>query len=177
MGVFTRPDSKYYWLYLERKNDKGFKERTAVLATEENRSIADRVYRERMRQIAKAEHFAPRTLQAPRGDLGGWCYIYFVSDGSKIKIGRAVNVLNRLRAMQTGHPKPLRVLATVLAHKSVEPMLHRRFRAHQITRGKEWFRAAPELTAFIERVARGRDPLAELLKDSRSVPAASTSIL
>lgn len=172
MGVFVRPDSKFYWMWLERaiSPTKGLRERTNVLATPENRDIAEQVYQERMRQLAESAHLRQLAkshqvilkFDRPklRRDAAGWCYVYFVSDGESIKIGRAVNVLNRLRAMQSGSAKPLTVLATFLTDNSIESELHRRFKAAHVK--GEWYRPAPELLAFIERVKVGADIISEL---------------
>jgi hypothetical protein len=174
MGVFIRPESKFYWLWLERApgTGKGIKERTNVLASVENRDLAEQVYRDRMRQRAESAHLrqlaeSHRVIlkherRPPRRDAAGWCYVYFVSDGEHIKIGRAVNVLNRLRAMQSGSAKPLTVLATLLTGDSIESELHRRFKAAHVK--GEWYRPVPELLAFIERVKGGADVIIELVR-------------
>lgn len=172
MAVFVRPDSKYFWLYLERPDKKGIKERTSVLALPENRKLAERVYHERMRALAETLHFAPRRLKPPRRDASGLTYIYFVSDGEFIKIGRAVDVLKRIRSLQSGHPRQLTVLTTMLTSLETERLLHRRFdplRAKARASG-EWFRPEGDLMAFIERLRLGENVHAELIEHFRSVP-------
>jgi hypothetical protein len=172
MGVYIRPDSKFYQLYLERASTtgKGIKEPTTVLATEENRPLAEQFYRDRMRHHAESKHLRQLATshqivlkhERPklRRDAAGWCYVYFVSDGEHIKIGRAVNVVARLRGMQTGSAKPLTILATFLTAESIETELHRRFKAARVT--GEWYRPVPELLTFIERVKSGADVIIEL---------------
>lgn len=171
MGVYSRPDSKFYWLYLKPdKASKGTKERTDVPATVENRDLAEQIYLERMRNYAESAHLRQlvkghrvilkHDRRNLRRDAAGWCYIYFVSDGDRIKIGRTVNVVSRLRGMQTSTANPLTVLATFLTADSVESALHGRFKAARI-RG-EWYRPVPELLDFIERVKRGADVVTEL---------------
>lgn len=76
--------------------------------------------------------------------------VYFIQSGhaGPIKIGYSTNpVQQRLAALQTGHPEPLRVLAEVEGDRSVEADLHQRFRRHRMK--GEWFRPDPELIAFI----------------------------
>jgi hypothetical protein len=114
-----------------------------------------------MAQLAETQHFAPRRLKQPRQDTGGWCYVYFVSDGAAIKIGRAVDVVARLRALQVSHQQPLTLLATLLAHRSIEGLLHRRFRTSRVN--GEWFQATPDLLALIERVKAGQDVVSDLV--------------
>jgi len=173
MGVYLRPDSKFYWMYLERaanRSGKGIKENTQVLAVPDNRDLAEHVYQTRMRQMAESAHLRQlaqshqvvlkHDRRPPRRDAAGWCYVYFVSDGTNIKIGRAVNVLNRLRAMQSGSAEPLTILATLLTADSIESELHRRFKAAHVK--GEWYRPVPELLAFIERVKAGADVIIEL---------------
>lgn len=74
--------------------------------------------------------------------------VYFISDGTAIKIGVALNVTKRLGSLQTGHHRPLTVLATIPEEGTTEYDLHQRF-AHLRISG-EWFRPEPELTDFIQ---------------------------
>lgn len=175
MGVFKRPDSPWYWLYLERQCQTGIKERTTIRATPENRELAQQVYEERMKELALGRYFPrPEPIPTPRRsprwpqEQSAWCYIYFMFDGEMIKVGRANNVVKRMRSMQSSHPRELTLLATFNAHKSVEKLIHERFRAcHE--RG-EWFTPTEELTAFIERIKKGKDPIPELANHSRVFP-------
>jgi hypothetical protein len=90
---------------------------------------------------------------------------YFITDGTGyVKIGKAENTLTRLRQLQTGNPRQLRVaLALPLGCEFLgnmkpgdwdESSLHQRFqRAH--VRG-EWFRLAGTIQQFItDMVAEG----------------------
>jgi hypothetical protein len=93
--------------------------------------------------------------------IPGWCYVYFVQSEDDIKIGRAKDVRERMRALQAGHPRPLRVLAAVAAHPDMEAACHERF-AHLRQGESEWFRLAPDLMKFIEAVRKGTNPMALL---------------
>jgi hypothetical protein len=97
-------------------------------------------------------------------------YVYFIRAGGDgpIKIGTtAGSPHGRLRAMQTANAETLVLLAAVPGDVGLERKLHERFAALRM-RG-EWFRATPELLAFVEGasltappVEEGIDPLAGL---------------
>ncbi|CAN99120.1 hypothetical protein sce8948 [Sorangium cellulosum So ce56] len=76
--------------------------------------------------------------------------VYFIQepkDGA-IKIGYTSGPVERRRAaLQTGHPEPLRVLATMDGDRSTEADLHARF--GQYRRKGEWFAPHRELIQFI----------------------------
>ena len=90
----------------------------------------------------------------------GWCYIYFISDGDTVKIGRAIEPRKRLAELQCAHPSPLRILAAVLNHASLEQAIHERFKGEKLT--GEWFRLSDELATFIECARKGYNPVAML---------------
>jgi hypothetical protein len=167
MSVYTRHDSPFYWLYIPPRRDHGkpdgkaVRERTNILATPANRPLADRLFESRMHALAVSSHFSIPPQPRTRGKMAGWAYVYFVTDGEQVKIGHAVDAANRLRSLQCSHTRPLTILATLLAHVSVERLIHRKFH-HLRTRG-EWFRQAPELQEFIEMVRAGRDVVSGLL--------------
>jgi hypothetical protein len=94
----------------------------------------------------------------------GWCYVYFVRAGEWVKIGRAVDVRQRFRGLQTAHPHELTLLLSIPAHAALEPAIHARF-AHLERRG-EWFRLEDDLLAFIQAVQQGANPVA-LLFDAK----------
>lgn len=78
--------------------------------------------------------------------------VYFIQagDGGEIKIGTAQNPWARLKELQTGNGKQLRLLAVVPGGPREEGELHDRFRAHGI-RG-EWFAPHAEIITFVEGV-------------------------
>lgn len=80
--------------------------------------------------------------------------VYFIRSGGPdgfIKIGvTSGRVEARLSSLQTGNPHKLTVLATIDGGPEVELKLHRRFAAFRVD--GEWFRAAPELLAFIDGI-------------------------
>lgn len=90
----------------------------------------------------------------------GWCYIYFVRAGQCLKIGRATDVGERVRALQTAHHEELSLVLSIPAHAALEGAIHARF-AHLKARG-EWFRIEDDLVAFIQAVQSGANPIALL---------------
>jgi hypothetical protein len=174
VGVFTRPDSHWYWLWLETAPKGRQKERTTVRVGKtaaqqrDSRKLADDIYHQRMNELARvtaalAQTNGSRTatvLKPLRRSPDGWCYVYFIQQGALVKIGRAVDVDKRLRALQIGNARGFRVLATIPAHAVIEGAIHARF-AHLREQG-EWFRLDANLTAFIERLQQGVNPIALL---------------
>lgn len=75
--------------------------------------------------------------------------VYFISDGESIKIGYSGSALLRLDALQSSSSKRLTLLGTITGTMEDEKRLHRKFDAIRLH--GEWFRATPELLAFIER--------------------------
>lgn len=77
--------------------------------------------------------------------------IYFIADGDYVKIGKAGNVNERLRTLQTGNPRTLALLKVVDCSKlndnytdyDVETELHAYFNADRISNANtitsEWF--------------------------------------
>lgn len=71
--------------------------------------------------------------------------IYFLRAGDTefVKIGYAVNVADRVAALQAGNHLPLRVFRTIEGGLQQEAWLHDLFRAHRVER--EWFRYHPDM--------------------------------
>jgi hypothetical protein len=83
---------------------------------------------------------APLTPPSTRG-------LYFVLAGAKLKIGKADDIAQRLRALQTASPEPLALVATMPGAFAQEAVLHARFKRLHI-RG-EWYRYEAELQDFV----------------------------
>jgi hypothetical protein len=81
--------------------------------------------------------------------------VYFIGAecriGEPVKIGIAFDAARRLRALQTAHPKPLKLLAQMPGDLDEERRLHRRFSRCRL--GGEWFRITPALKRVIEGIA------------------------
>lgn len=109
-----------------------------------------RAGQERKALIASALPRSPR----------GWCYVYFIQQGEYVKVGRAVDVPQRLDAFNIGSPLELSLLVAVPAHADLEGAIHARFE-HLRQKG-EWFTAGPDLMEFISRLQTGVNPVALL---------------
>jgi hypothetical protein len=90
----------------------------------------------------------------------GWCYVYFVRAGDRVKIGRATDPCQRFRSLQTATAEPLSFVLSIATHASLESAIQNRFE-HLRLRG-EWFRLEPDLVAFIQAIQQGANPI-ELL--------------
>lgn len=95
----------------------------------------------------------------------GWCYVYIALAGQHVKIGRAIDVDERIRNMQSGQMEQIKLLATVPAHPSLEPKLHELFRREH-ERG-EWFRWSPRIERFVEAMRQNLNPLIFLFEPHR----------
>lgn len=165
MGVYIRPDSRYFWVALERVGERPRRESTHILHDAPspaqqhlNRKVAEEYYVERMRQLAEQRK---RPLP-PRAESTGLVFIYFVRFGltGNIKIGRTVNLKGRLQVMQVSHPEVIQVLAIGVGDVHTESAIQRRFKADRV-RG-EFFRPSPALMAFIDDVRRATPALPPL---------------
>jgi len=110
--------------------------------------------------ITQAAELLPEDWTRLTRSPDGWCYVYFVRAGDRIKIGRATDLGRRVLTLQTAHAEQLSLVLSIPAHAALEPAIHARFQ-HLKTRG-EWFRVEPDLVAFIEAVKSGANPVALL---------------
>lgn len=182
MGVYTRPDSKYYYLRLDGYRDgRGYQLRektpvradaTSAIQRRDNHRLAEQLFHRRMTQLAeqviaaRAQMEVLPSFEAPiRKALNGWCYIYFVRSGDRVKVGRAVDIPRRLAELRGANAKPIQLLGAIPAHATTEGLIHERF--HDLRIAGEWFTADVRLLAFIAQVVEGTNPIA-LLWDSLS---------
>jgi integrase len=77
-------------------------------------------------------------------------FVYFVSDGEAVKIGRSADPERRLKAIQTHHPKPLWLLGTVSTRLLTEQEAHSRFAGHR--RLGEWFDGSEAVLKEIQKL-------------------------
>jgi hypothetical protein len=75
---------------------------------------------------------------------------YFIRCEDYVKIGIAVDVMKRMRDLQSANPKRLELLAVVEGCHKFERSLHRRFA--DLRHSDEWFRLGPELSEYIEEI-------------------------
>jgi hypothetical protein len=83
-------------------------------------------------------------------DLDGATFTYAITDGSAVKIGKsASHPILRLRELQVGNPRPLRLVGYSVSTSEAEA--HRRLR-DALLRG-EWYRAGhPAVRRFLARL-------------------------
>jgi hypothetical protein len=84
-------------------------------------------------------------------------FVYFIlnSDSKAIKIGRAKNVEQRMKSLQTSSPAHLKLIKSVQvdgAEKAIEleQSLHQQFQAIRLT--GEWFKAEASLIEYISQI-------------------------
>jgi hypothetical protein len=112
--------------------------------------------------------------------LGNAEYVYFIGepDDGALKIGHSKDPIGRLRSMQTGNPRRLRIEHVLVGAPALEKLLHEIWRDHAIvsTRqvgkvdappGTEWF--DPAVRAELEPILRtAAQKQADLLKGMTS---------
>jgi len=76
--------------------------------------------------------------------------VYFMQDGAEgpIKIGIGVVPRQRRSGVQTGNPRPVRLIGSIPGGKQLEDQLHARF-DHLHIQG-EWYQPAQELLDYIK---------------------------
>ncbi|HYF53527.1 MAG TPA: GIY-YIG nuclease family protein [Salinarimonas sp.] len=148
--------ARWYW---QRKGHK-------TVRLPESRADRERIAGELNATADAAEGFTP---QLPKGKEkrrrrhwrppimrpAGFIYAVQMGDGGPIKIGfseSAETLPKRLRALQTGCPHPIRVLATMPGRVPDERDAHQALAAHRLK--GEWFSPAPEVLAFVTDMAR-----------------------
>ncbi len=163
MGYVYRPAGRRVYMMRFYVDGRRIAKSTGTANEKEARLVMRAAERQAARDNAEwhlqAQLKEEDARQLPRS-LDGWCYVYFVRAGEHVKIGRAVDVAQRVRELQVGHPHPLALVVSVPAHAALELAIHRRFQ-HLRTQG-EWFRIDDDLVAFIQALQRGANPIALL---------------
>ncbi len=75
-------------------------------------------------------------------------YIYFISDGEYIKIGKSISPLRRLKELQTANGRALELIGIIPSSKVNENVLHSVFGDSHV-RG-EWFEIDSSILSFID---------------------------
>ena len=80
--------------------------------------------------------------------------IYFISDGTNIKIGQTVRLAVRFAELQTGNPHELTVVKTMRFKRDelnlYEKVLHNLFSQYRLRKNSEWFFYHPEIRDYIK---------------------------
>ena len=131
MGVYTRPNSSYYWMWLERPGGASLRESTRVKVDaanarqrRDNRQLAETIYHTRMAQLAQELHALPTARR--RTTFATYATWY------------ATNI----SALKRGHARELEILAVLTATFGAGQL-------HEITadQAREWITARRKLVA------------------------------
>lgn len=90
----------------------------------------------------------PRALSNPSSSDGRVDWLYFITDGTAIKIGVSNEPQKRLRGLQTAHHSKLTIIGTMAGGYQLEGELHARFAGDRMH--GEWFRPSAALRDYIE---------------------------
>jgi hypothetical protein len=82
-----------------------------------------------------------------------YLYVIGVPDQGPVKIGISAEPGLRLRALQTGYPFGLEVLAQCHGGEEAEEMVHKLFQKEKL-RG-EWFKRSKRVRTFIDMISCG----------------------
>jgi hypothetical protein len=75
--------------------------------------------------------------------------VYFISDGTNIKIGYSKNIKKRIQTLSTGSSRHLTILGYVYGDMNYEKLLHRMFIEYR--QKGEWFKCNKKLMDFINQ--------------------------
>lgn len=79
-------------------------------------------------------------------------HVYFISNGSFIKIGWAISPEKRMGELQTASPLKLTLMHSMPGNKKLEAGLHRQFK-HLHSHG-EWFKGESDLRQYIRELMK-----------------------
>lgn len=82
-------------------------------------------------------------------DLTSDDHLYFIKSGTYIKIGRSINVLQRLVQLSVGIPEEATILYVAKYKGCIESHLHSAFHNFRIRKDGEWFYESDEIKNFI----------------------------
>jgi hypothetical protein len=87
-------------------------------------------------------------VRNPRPDA--FVYVVQAQGDSPIKVGTATDVRVRIKDLQTGNPRPLRLRAVLPGSYDLEHVLHKELAGYRMV--GEWFDDQPSIEWFLERV-------------------------
>jgi len=107
--------------------------------------------------------------------------VYFITDGFNTKIGKADNVERRIKELQTGNPRVLKVAFKFKGSFELEKDLQKMFQKHRAQAQNEWFALSPEQMAPMLMHRFGADIMAPAMRGEnhycfRKAVVAATSI-
>ena len=113
--------------------------------------------------LGPAINLAPLPSKTNGKDKGP-SVVYVMSDGTALKIGcsNLRRMKQRLREVQCGNPRRVRVIGLMAGDRDLEQKLHAQFRAYRCLPDAqlEWFEPAPAVLSVLERLVRSR-PVAD----------------
>jgi len=79
-------------------------------------------------------------------------FVYFLQSGQDgpIKIGYTTDIQKRIKALQTAHPFPLKLLLVINGNVDDESKLHKKFNSLRLC--GEWFSPDEKLLQYIEKL-------------------------
>ena len=90
----------------------------------------------------------------PRRRLSAAHRVYFIEGpGGLVKIGTSLGVADRLKALQTGSPTPLRLIGDITGDTTTERQIHKHFAKYR--RHGEWFACLPQIKTLLKEIDRG----------------------
>lgn len=102
---------------------------------------------ERQNKVAKLQQRACPDDRAARA------FVYFIHAGDLVKIGTAKSVKNRIQALQSGCPHPMRLVHFVSGSKATEKKFHKLF--SHLRRHLEWFSLDGDLLDYLLEANNG----------------------
>jgi hypothetical protein len=171
MSVYL-PHHGRTWRYDFRADGKRFEG-----STDETDRVAAQAFENRIREAARtdlkhrrqAATFA-RLRVKPRDYR-----IYFARCGRAIKIGRAVNVRQRVVQLQVGNPHRIRLLGSIAGSEYIEQEFHRVFGPHMIA--GEWYFASPCVVESVRHVLKLHGHAKAQTRDPDSIDTPGMAIL
>lgn len=78
--------------------------------------------------------------------------IYFIQEGENgpVKVGKGVSTVARIKQLQTGNPRPLKIYAVVPGYSSLETRIKKDLAEFQIN--GEWFNSTSKLFEYIDKI-------------------------
>lgn len=81
-------------------------------------------------------------------------FVYFIEspDLGLVKIGVSTDPCDRLKSLQTAHPRKLYLRAVIPGDSEVERSIHKKF--SHLQEMNEWFRMTDEILSFVENISK-----------------------
>lgn len=151
-------------------------ERSAVKRDVARRRKGSSRTRNRASSVELVTDAAAETLRYWREHNAAWMFVYFIQEGmdGPIKIGEAADPPKRLEHMQCGNPRPLRVVAVILAERTTEWQLHGYWRSSAWIRG-EWFGRGHQ-EAILAKAQQIAEAQIDAHRDGESIEAVRSKV-